>query len=119
ELKVMDGRTGPVFVMTKNFFVLKRYNNSDRYAAAVGLLADAIAGHGGLVNDWNRPFQRLSFTETQELQHRLGTLGYYSGPIDGKIGSGSRDAIKAFQQRLGVAPDGHPSKDVLQRLRRN
>jgi len=119
ELKVPDGRAGPAFLMTKNFFVLKRYNNADTYALAVGLLADAIAGHGGLVRDWNRPFERLSFTETQELQQRLGTLGYYSGPIDGKIGSGSRDAIRAFQQRLGVSPDGHPSKDVLHRLRRN
>lgn len=119
ELKVLDGRAGPAFLMTKNFFVLKRYNNADTYALAVGLLADAIAGHGGLVRDWNRPFERLSFTETQELQQRLGTLGYYSGPIDGKIGSGSRDAIRTFQQRLGVSPDGHPSKDVLHRLRRN
>src|SRR5690606_35640819 len=93
ELKVPDGRAGPAFLMTKNFFVLKRYNNADTYALAVGLLADAIAGHGGLVRDWNRPFERLSFTETQELQQRLGTLGYYSGPIDGKIGSGSREAI--------------------------
>jgi membrane-bound lytic murein transglycosylase B len=119
ELKVPDGRAGPAFLMTKNFFVLKRYNNADTYALAVGLLADAIAGHGGLVRDWSRPFERLSFTETQELQQRLGTLGYYSGPIDGKIGSGSRDAIRAFQQRLGVSPDGHPSKDVLHRLRGN
>src|SRR5690606_37214920 len=117
ELKVPDGRAGPAFLMTKNFFVLKRYNNADTYALAVGLLADAIAGHGGLVRDWNRPFERLSMTETQELQQRLGALGYYSGPVDGKIGSGSRDAIRAFQQRLGVAPDGHPSKDVLRRLR--
>lgn len=119
ELKVMDGRSGPAFLMTKNFFVIKRYNNSDKYALAVGLLADAIAGTGGMVNDWNRPFERLSFTETQELQQRLGSLGYYSGPVDGKIGSGSRDAIRAFQNQAGVSTDGHPSKDVLHRLRRN
>lgn len=117
ELKVPDGRKGPAFLMTNNFFVLKRYNNADTYALAVGLLADEIAGYGGLVRDWNRPFERLSFTETQELQQRLSALGYYSGPIDGKVGSGSRDAIRAFQQRLGINPDGHPSKDVLRRLR--
>ena len=49
ELKVPDGRGGPAFLMTKNFFVLKRYNNADKYALAVGLLADEIAGYGGLV----------------------------------------------------------------------
>ncbi|WP_336057529.1 lytic murein transglycosylase [Nitratireductor sp. CH_MIT9313-5] len=117
ELKVPDGREGPSFLMTKNFFVIKRYNNSDKYALAVGLLADAIQGVGGLVNDWNRPFQRLSFSETQELQQRLGALGYYDGEIDGKIGGGSREAIRQFQARMGLTQDGHPSKEVLQRLR--
>ncbi|WP_173932436.1 lytic murein transglycosylase [Chelativorans sp. Marseille-P2723] len=117
ELKVPDGRAGPAFLMTKNFFVIKRYNNSDKYALAVGLLADQIAGFGAPTRDWNRPFERLSFQETQELQQRLGALGYYQGEIDGKIGSGSRGAIKAFQARIGLAQDGHPSKEVLRKLR--
>ncbi len=118
ELKVLDGREGPAFLMTKNFFVLKRYNNADKYALAVGLLADEIAGHGGLVRDWNRPFTRLSFDEKQELQKHLSTLGYYDGKVDGKIGQGSRSAIIAVQQALGMQPDGHPSKEVLSKLRR-
>jgi membrane-bound lytic murein transglycosylase B len=118
ELKVLDGRAGPAFLMTKNFFVLKRYNNADKYALAVGLLADEIAGHGGLVRDWNRPFTRLSFDEKQELQKHLSTLGYYDGKVDGKIGQGSRSAIIAVQQALGMQPDGHPSKEVLSQLRR-
>ena len=117
ELKVPDGREGPAFLMIKNFNVLKRYNNSDRYALAVGLLADEIAGYGGLARDWNRPFTRLSFAETQELQQRLSAHGYYDGEIDGKIGTGSRAAIKALQQRLGMAEDGHPSKELLLKLR--
>ena len=118
ELKVPDGREGPAFLMTKNFFVIKRYNNADKYAMAVGLLADQIAGYGGLVRDWNRPFTRLTFNETQELQKRLSVMGYYDGKIDGKIGEGSRGAIKAFQSRMGLTPDGHPSKEVLSNLRR-
>ncbi|QDZ02778.1 lytic murein transglycosylase [Nitratireductor mangrovi] len=118
ELKVPDGREGPAFLMTRNFFVLKRYNNADKYALAVGLLADHIAGYGGLERDWNRPFTKLSFAEKQELQERLRTFGYYDGPIDGKIGSGSRAAIEAYQKRVGMTPDGHPSKEVLSRMRR-
>lgn len=117
ELKVPDGRTGPIFLVIRNFHVLKRYNNADRYALAVGLLADEIAGHGGLTADWNRPFTKLSFQEKQELQKRLLALGYYEGEIDGWIGSGSRAAIMAFQKRAGMTPDGHPSKEVLMRLR--
>src|SRR5690606_39186293 len=117
ELKVPDGRAGPAFLMTKNFFVIKRYNNADTYALAVGLLADEIAGYGGLVRDWSRPFEKLTFAETQELQKRLLTLGYYDGEIDGRIGAQSRDAIKAFQAQAGLTQDGHPSKKVLSTLR--
>ena len=115
ELKVPDGRGGPAFLMTKNFSVIKAYNNADKYALAVGLLADEIAGYGGLVSDWNRPFTKLSFEEKQELQKRLSTLGYYDGKFDGKIGEGSKPAIKAFQAQAGLTQDGHPSMEVLTR----
>lgn len=117
ELKALDGRSGPAFLATKNFFVLKAYNNADKYALAVGLLADEIAGYGGLVNDWNRPFTKLTFAEKQELQKRLSMLGYYDGKFDGKIGEGSRGAIKAFQSKAGMSTDGHPSMEVLKSLR--
>ncbi|MDQ6433658.1 lytic murein transglycosylase [Mesorhizobium sp. LHD-90] len=119
ELKVPDGRGGPAFLMTKNFYVLKRYNNADKYALAVGLLADQIAGYGDLAQDWKRPFTKLSFAEKQELQQRLMAHGYYDGKADGKIGEGSRSAIKAFQLKAGMEADGHPSLEVLKTLRQN
>lgn len=116
-LKLPDGRDGPVFLVLKNFYVIKKYNNADRYALAVGLLADQIAGYGGLVQDWDRPFVKLSFDERRELQKRLLALGYYDGKIDGRIGDGSRSAIKAFQAQAGLTQDGNPSKKVLINLR--
>ena len=114
-----DGRGGPAFLLTKNFRVIKAYNNADKYALAVGLLADEIAGYGGLVNDWKRPFTKLSFDEKQELQKRLTTLGYYDGKVDGRIGEGSKKAIRAFQARVGLAQDGYPSLEVLDSLRKH
>lgn len=117
ELKVLDGRAGPAFLVIKNFYVLKRYNNADKYAMAVGILADEIAGHGGLQRDWNRPFKKLSFAEKEELQRLLARRGFYDGKIDGKIGRGSKAAIIAFQKQAGLKADGHPSKKVLNALR--
>jgi membrane-bound lytic murein transglycosylase B len=117
ELKLPDGRGGPAFLMTKNFRVIKAYNNADKYALAVGLLADQIAGYPGLVNDWSRPFTKLSFDEKQELQKRLTTLGYYDGKVDGRIGEASKQAIRAFQAQAGLTQDGHPSKEVLTSIR--
>ncbi len=116
-LKVPDGRGGPAFLVTNNFNVLKRYNNADKYALAVGLLADAIAG-GSMTADWKRPFTRLSFEERQELQKRLASAGFYDGKFDGKIGDGSKKAIMAFQGSVGLTKDGYPSMEVLKVLRK-
>ena len=117
ELKVPDGRAGPAFLVLKNFSVIKRYNNADKYALAVGLLADQIAGFDAPSRDWDRPFTKLTHDQTLELQKRLKAKGVYDGEIDGKIGSGSRKAIMAWQARIGVEQDGHPSLEVLKTLK--
>jgi membrane-bound lytic murein transglycosylase B len=116
ELKVPDGRGGPAFLVLKNFYVIKRYNNADKYALAVGLLGDAIGG-GQLVGDWKRPFTKLTFEQKIELQQRLANKGVYDGEYDGKIGSGTRKAIIAWQASAGIEQDGHPSLEVLNTLR--
>ncbi|ESX48905.1 lytic murein transglycosylase [Mesorhizobium sp. C416B] len=117
-LKVPDGRGGPAFLMIKNFSVIKAYNNADKYALAVGLLADEIAGSNGLVQDWKRPFTKLSFEERQELQKRLSQHGLYDGKFDGKIGDGTKTAIMTYQATVGLTQDGYPSMEVLKWLRK-
>jgi len=42
----------------------------------------------------------------QEIQIALKNAGYYSGPIDGKIGPKTQAAIKEFQKAKGLTPDG-------------
>ncbi len=116
-LKMPAGPDGPGFLMTKNFFVLKKYNAADTYALAVGLLADEIAGYPGMRQAWPRPEGSLGIKEKFELQSRMKELGYYSGEIDGKFGSGSKAAIATIQQRLGLQPDGEPSMQLLNALR--
>lgn len=117
ELKMPGGAGGPAFLMTKNFFVFKRYNNSDLYALGVGVLADEIAGHGGISQRWPRPNGTLDMKEKFELQTRLKELGYYQGEVDGNFGTGSKAAIEAFQARLGLTRDGVPSQKVLEAIR--
>ena len=112
------GDDGPAFLMTKNFFVLKNYNNADKYALAVGLLADRIGGYAGLYRDWPRGYTPLSTAERYELQKHLTERGLYDGKIDGKIGSGSKSAIMALQGKAGLPQDGNASKALLDFLRR-
>ncbi len=117
-LKMPAGANGPAFLMTRNFFVIKKYNAADSYALAVGMLADEIAGYGGLQQNWPRPAGTLDVKEKFELQERMKALGYYDGAIDGNFGSGSKTAIAAIQAQLGMQPDGKPSEALLNALRR-
>lgn len=117
-LKLMSGANSPAFLMTRNFFILKRYNNSDFYALSVGLLADRLAGNDGLIQPWPRPAGSLTVNEKFELQARLKKLGYYTGEIDGNLGKGSRQAIQIFQTENGLPIDGSPSQLILETLRK-
>ena len=117
ELKMIGGDKGPGFLMLRNFFILKRYNNSDFYALAVGLLSDRLAGKKGMVQSWPRPAGSLSVDEKFELQELLKEKGFYSGGIDGQLGSNTKKGIKEFQRAQGVSPDGKPTQEVLKALR--
>ncbi len=111
------GKNGPAFLMLKNFFVIKKYNNATKYALAVGHLADQIAGYGEFEKTLPRPYRKLTKPERLEIQTHLARLGLYEGEIDGKIGSGTRAAIRKAQDRLGMNPDGYESPKLLSRLK--
>ena len=109
ELLALQGDAGPVFALQKNFSVVKRYNNADKYALAVLLLSDRIAGKPAPVKDWKRPYTPLNMSEKEELQRLLTTQGFYSGVVDGLIGGESREAIKRFQANKNVEQTGYAS----------
>ena len=115
-LKMLGGDDGPGFLMLRNFFILKRYNNSDFYALAVALLADRLASKQAMQQLWPRPPGSLSGTQKFSLQELLAEKGFYSGGIDGRIGPNSKKAIKAFQRKKGLTPDGEASQDLLKAL---
>lgn len=115
-LKIMGGQSGPGFLAIKNFFVIKKYNNSDYYALAVGLLADQIAGYQPMQQKWQRPAGSLSLDNKYDVQRLLKQKGYYNGVIDGNIGGGSRAAIKAFQKAYHLPVDGKANQTLLLQL---
>jgi hypothetical protein len=111
------GARGPVFLVTSNFDVIKKYNNSDAYALAVAHLGDRVTGGGALVARWPTDEPNLDGAQRNELQQRLKALGYYDGEIDGRLGSGTRDAVRSFQLARGLTADGFPGIEVLRQLR--
>lgn len=53
----------------------------------------------------------------REIQTELKRLGDYQSAVDGVWGGGSETALKAFQRRVGLTPDGAPSAAALVSLR--
>ena len=112
------GARGPAFVMVNNFRVLMKYNPAEAYALAIGHLADRIRGGEPLVQPWPRDELPISRSERIELQQRLAALGHDVGEADGILGARTRAAIRNFQARAGLVPDGFANVKLLERLRR-
>jgi len=112
------GATGPALLASVNFAAILRYNNAVPYALAVSLLAERLAGRGGLVTPWPAGERALIRAEREELQRRLAARAHDTGGIDGVIGVATRAAIRHYQKASGLPEDGHPSHGLLERLRR-
>jgi murein L,D-transpeptidase YcbB/YkuD len=52
----------------------------------------------------------------KEIQQALKNAGFYQGPIDGKIGPMTREAIKEFQRVNGLKVDGIVGKYTWEKL---
>ena len=57
-------------------------------------------------NNIDTESQKAKSTEILNVQKRLSELGLYSGEIDGINGSRTKIAIKNFQNKAGLTPDG-------------
>ena len=58
-------------------------------------------------------------SEVRSVQQRLKELGYLSGSVDGDFGSGTENAVRAFQAANGLTVDGVVGKRTLDKLNSN
>ena len=103
----IDGQSGP---KTKNAIISFQKEN--------GLLADGIAGnktkaamraYTGCKSEnfcEARDNRSAKLDSIADVQTYLANNGFNPGIIDGKMGSYTREAIKAFQRKVGLIPDG-------------
>ncbi len=74
----------------------------------------ALAGSGGAYapsdnNSLNTAIYRTPSgfeLPSADIQKALKGAGYYQGTLDGKVGPGTKEAIKAFQRDNGLEADG-------------
>ncbi|MEF3366778.1 lytic murein transglycosylase [Methylocystis sp. 9N] len=117
SLYLPAGASGPAFLITDNFEVIRQYNTSDAYALSVALLAERIAGREIPLAPWPKVVP-LSTADVKAMQQLLAQRGFYRGTFDGKLGRASRNALHAFQLNEGIQPaDGFATKEALARLR--
>jgi lytic murein transglycosylase len=116
RLLIPAGLKGPIFLVTRNFEVIKTYNDSTSYALAIALLGDAIEGRRDPVAGWPKRDQPLSDAQIRRLQARLKKMGYDPGEIDGKVGDALSAAVRAYQERNGLVPDGYADSRLMRRI---
>ncbi|WP_435874416.1 lytic murein transglycosylase [Roseinatronobacter sp.] len=118
SLILPDGPRGPAFLVTRNFGVILRYNNSELYGLGIGHLSDRLRGGGPIQGNFQPDANGLRLGDRKELQERLTRAGFDTQGADGVIGPNSQAAIRAYQSARGLPVTGQPSRTLLERLRR-
>ena len=113
------GRKGPAFLAYRNFQAFLGWNSAYVYSTTVAYFATRLAGapvvdHSGAGN-----VETLSTEQVKELQVLLNQHGYNVGEPDGKVGNGTRKAVKEAQVKFGLPADSYPSAELIGRLRTN
>ncbi|MFY0693000.1 MAG: lytic murein transglycosylase [Paracoccaceae bacterium] len=117
SILVPAGAQGAAFMVFKNFEVIERYNTADAYVIGVGHLSDRLKGGPKIQGGWPRGDRALKLGERKELQRRLTAAGFDTKGVDGKIGPLTINAIRQYQKKSGLIPDGYASLNILRRLR--
>ncbi len=114
-------RGGPSFLIGRNFYAVKSYNPSRSYTLATCLLGDVIrSGRPLLHRQFPGGERPPTLAEVREIQRRLTARGFDPGGVDGRTGSQTIKAVKAFEEKVGMTPaDGYIGLKVLARLRQN
>ncbi len=111
------GIEGPAFLAYPNFYVIMRWNKSVLYALSVGYLADRMKGRGGFKTLSKEKPEPFSMEDAMEIQRLLAAQGLYDGDIDGILGARTREAVRAFQLKYDLPPDGYANAGLLACMR--
>ena len=117
SLMLPMGRNGPAFLAYPNFRIYTKWNNSLTYATTAAHLAARMNGAPSMSRGNGGPVSSLGYEQVKELQLMLTKRGFDVGEPDGKIGSGTRKAVKAMQLKYGQPPDSYPTPELLAAMR--
>ncbi|WP_171212627.1 lytic murein transglycosylase [Ruegeria sp. HKCCA5426] len=114
SLILPQGHKGPAFLAYPNFDVYFEWNQSFVYVLTAAYFGTRL--EGAQIYDAGNPTQGLTGAQMKQLQTKLQARGHDVGKIDGILGAGTRAAVQAEQQRLGLPADAWPTAELLGRL---
>jgi lytic murein transglycosylase len=110
------GRFGPAFLAYDNFQAYLKWNASLTYSTTAAYYATRLAGAPAMQKGTG-PVAAFTMDQTKELQQYLIRAGHDVGGADGKLGTSTRNAVRAMQIKFGLPADSYPTVELLERLR--
>jgi lytic murein transglycosylase len=111
------GRHGPAFLAYPNFKAFLGWNSAYVYSTTVAYFATRLDGAPAMSRTGAATVVALSSEQMMNLQRLLIKQGYEGvGDVDGKIGAGTRAAVKKAQMKLGLPADSYPTAELIERL---
>jgi lytic murein transglycosylase len=110
------GRFGPAFLAYDNFQAYLKWNASLTYSTTAAYYATRLAGAPAMQKG-SGPLAAFTMEQTKELQQYLIRAGHDVGGADGRLGTSTRNAVRAMQIKFGLPADSYPTVELLDRLR--
>jgi lytic murein transglycosylase len=110
------GRFGPAFLAYDNFQAYLKWNASLTYSTTAAYYATRLAGAPAMQKG-SGPVAAFTMDQTKELQQYLIRAGHDVGGADGRLGTSTRNAVRAMQIKFGLPADSYPTVELLDRLR--
>ena len=111
------GRHGPAFLAYPNFQAFLGWNSAYVYSTTVAYFATRLDGAPTVSHEGAAQIEALSTPQMMDLQRLLLNHGYDIGDVDGKLGNGTRGAVKKAQIKYGLPADSYPTAELIERLR--
>ncbi len=116
KLVLPSGHSGPAFLVYDNFSVIMKWNFSQNYALAVGLLADQFININNGLDAYSGEPYFFTNEDLKTLQEKLLDEGFDIGTPDGIWGPMTRKAIQQYQLKNNLVADGFPNRKVFEKL---
>jgi lytic murein transglycosylase len=110
------GRLGPAFLAYPNFKVFIDWNSAYVYSTTVAYFATRLGGAPPVSEEGATKVQLLTTEQMMELQRLLQKRGYDVGEIDGRLGSGTRKAVRKEQVKYKLPADSWPTAELIAKM---